>query len=283
MIKLLKSIFLSTFIISCSASCNNPSDSSSISDVVSEAHYSEGLELKNETADGPSYWIVGVGTCKDSIIYVPPTYNGLPVTRIAKNAFYECDFINSVVISGDLFAIYGGAFTHSSIKEVVIQGNVNQLSGFNYCTLLTDVAISGEVKYLGLSAFSNCYSLVNVTLPEGLLHIGPQAFKLCKSLKQIDIPDSVNTILFSAFENCVSLEKITLPLPIKELGPNTFENCTSLKSVTLKENLKLIMNDAFAGCTSLTDVYFEGTREQFEQITIFEGNECLLNANIHFI
>ena len=280
--KLLKIIFLSTFIISTSVSCNNTSESSSISDVVSEVYYSEGLEFKYETSDGPSYWLVGVGTCQDSIIYVPPTYNNLPVTRIAKHAFYECDFITSVVISGDLFAIYDGAFTHSSIKEVVIQGNVNQLSGFKYCSLLTDVGISGEVKYL-LSAFSNCYSLVNVTLPEGLLHIGHQSFKLCKSLKQIDIPDSVNTISFSAFENCVSLEKITLPLPLKELGRNAFENCTSLKSVTLKENLRLIMNDAFAGCTSLTDVYFEGTREQFEQITIFEGNDCLLNANIHFI
>ena len=42
------------------------------------------------------------------------------------------------------------------------------------------------------------------------------------------------------------------------------------------------MLTSFDGCTSLTTVYYGGTKEQWDAITIGSGNEPLHNANIIF-
>ena len=43
-----------------------------------------------------------------------------------------------------------------------------------------------------------------------------------------------------------------------------------------------IFNDAFEGCTSLKDVYYQGSKFRWDSIEIFDENEFLLNATIHF-
>jgi hypothetical protein len=50
---------------------------------------SEGLEYElNE--DGTSYSVIGIGTCEDTDIVIPSTYEGLPVTRLkAKRVWIE--------------------------------------------------------------------------------------------------------------------------------------------------------------------------------------------------
>ena len=42
-----------------------------------------------------------------------------------------------------------------------------------------------------------------------------------------------------------------------------------------------LMEEAFEYCDSLTDVYYNGTLEQWNAITIEDCNEPLLNATIH--
>jgi len=89
-----------------------------------------------------------------------------------------------------------------------------------------------------------------------------------------------------------------------------FKGCTNLKRLTIPKNVKKIGQDVFAGCDSLEDVYYEGTREDWEKIEIYTGkrvvelgeqtpgtpvckvvtdyfqhdpgNDALLRANIHF-
>jgi len=57
-----------------------------------------------------------------------------------------------------------------------------------------------------------------------------------------------------------------------------------IRSITLPDTIEEIGRKAFNGCTSLTDVYYEGTKEQWEILcdSIGTGNTALLNANIHF-
>ena len=67
------------------------------------------------------------------------------------------------------------------------------------------------------------------------------------------------------------------------LSENAFNNCTSLPNIALPSGLSVIGNAAFAGCGKLTDVYYVGTQEQWNEISILDANEPLLSAVLHCI
>jgi hypothetical protein len=68
---------------------------------------------------------------------------------------------------------------------------------------------------------------------------------------------------------------------VTEIDSNVFKN-KPITSVTLPESLTDIPRRAFLGCDSLTDVYFDGSEAQWNEVNIASGNEPLENANIHF-
>ena len=61
-----------------------------------------------------------------------------------------------------------------------------------------------------------------------------------------------------------------------------FGGCAKLTSCSIPLGISTIGDDAFTGCTSLTDVYYAGTQEQWNQISIGRNNTCLANATIHY-
>ena len=66
---------------------------------------------------------------------------------------------------------------------------------------------------------------------------------------------------------------------------SAFLSCTSLKELSIPVSVTKIDNGAFDGCTTLTDVYYSGTKEQWDNINIdtrYDSNAPLLNATIHF-
>lgn len=126
---------------------------------------------------------------------------------------------------------------------------------------LFNISIPDSVEYIEEYAFSNCYNLNQIELPADLKELGWGAFDYCENLKEIVLPDALDTIQFDTFRGCVSLKKVVLP-----------------------KNLTTIEDYAFFGCDSLMDgvVYYDGEEENWNKIDIWEGNESLLNATIHF-
>ena len=57
------------------------------------------------------------------------------------------------------------------------------------------------------------------------------------------------------------------------------EDITSIK---LPNTITSIGRNAFKDCASLTDVYFDGTEDEWNDISIGSNNQPLTNANIHF-
>lgn len=88
-----------------------------------------------------------------------------------------------------------------------------------------------------------------------------------------------------AFSNCKALSSVTLPDGLMSIKGSTFNECSNLISIKIPNSVTQIGWAAFSGCSNLTDVYYDGTEEQWKQVKIDNGNDAnyLLNAaTIHF-
>ena len=83
-----------------------------------------------------------------------------------------------------------------------------------------------------------------------------------------------------AFRNCTSLNEIRIPNNVNTIGSMAFSGCSSLRLVYLCSGVATIDEYAFAGCDNLADVYYTGSEEQWEAISIGAENESLTNAFI---
>lgn len=70
-----------------------------------------------------------------------------------------------------------------------------------------------------------------------------------------------------------------IPEGVMLLG-ETFYNCTNLQSVILPSTI-MAVDDAFYGCENLTDIYYAGTKVQWENISGID-DEDLAGVNIHY-
>ena len=62
----------------------------------------------------------------------------------------------------------------------------------------------------------------------------------------------------------------------------TFGYDKKLKCIMIPKSIVSIDNMAFWECSSLTDIYYGGSKEDWEKISIGSRNQCLYDAEIHF-
>ena len=212
--------------------------------------------LDYEMTDG-GYMVTGYEFCAGTDLEIPSECNGLPVVGIAYGAFAEEGF-TSVMIPGSVVYIGDQAFYRcDDLKSVTTEDGVAYIGkqAFYACHTLESVEISSNI--IGESAFANCTSLLNVTMDKNVTGIGDNAFEGCDSLESITIPDSVTSI-----------------------GDYAFQGCESLESITIGSSVTSIGYSAFFYCASLTTVYYAGTEDEWNAISISSGNDYLTSATI---
>ncbi len=207
-----------------------------------------------------SVTLIGIEAFRDCITLTSVTF-GDNVTSIGNYAFDGCVSLSSVKLPDKLISIGLAAFADTGLKEVVIPDSVQTLES---------------------NAFSSCKSLDTVVLNNTITSIGAFTFYNCEKLKAINIPDSVTSIGNGAFQNCSSLSSVSIPNYNTTIARLTFSGCTSLTSVSLPNSIQTIGVQAFEYCSALKDVWFGGTENQWNQITIDSFNIPLTNATIHF-
>ena len=213
--------------------------------VVLEAEKaSEGLDIVNVFG---TYYVNGIGTCTDTHIVIPSTYEGQPVTEISREAFKNSN-IESIRIPYSIEAIGESAFLN--------------------CFGIKSVNISGAIKKIGNDAFCNCKNLVDVNIADGVTEVGMEVFRDCKSLEEIKLPESLNKVDNAMFINCSALKSIVIPDNYVSIEPYAFEDCTGLTSVTIGKGVKEIRLFAFNQCNSLTNITFNGTVEEWNAVEV---------------
>ena len=242
------------------------------------------------------------------------------VTSIGNFAFNECTSLTSMTIPDSVTCIGNCAFREcSSLASVTIPDSVTSIGVYAFCacTSLKSVTIPDSVTSIGNYAFSYCTSLTGIwvdegnshyfsdasgvlfnkdktvlaqcpgafsgsyAIPDGVTSINDAAFVNCESLTSVTIPDGVTNIGYEVFAGCTSLANMVLPNGVTRIGAEAFDWCTSMKSITIPDGVTSIGYDAFSNCKSLTNVYFTGTEEAWNGITIDGGNDALKNAKIH--
>ena len=175
----------------------------------------------------------------DEDVVIPST-----VTEIAAEAFYDCDFIETV--------------DYSQATGLTTIG----VRAFSYCDVLTSITIPASVETIGDEAFYECYNLKTIDLSgaESLSTIGEDAFADCDALTEITIPASVETIGNYAFGSCDALKTVDLSgaTGLRTIGESAFCSCDALTSIAIPASVETIGNRAFYDCNKLTTVDLSG-------------------------
>ena len=221
----------------------------------------------NFTTNNGAITITGY-TGPSGAVIIPGTINGLPVTSIGIQAFYENASLTSVTIPGNVASI--GPFA------------------FLFCTGLTNATIANGVTSIGDYAFQGC-NLTGVTIPASVTNVGYAPFAVCVSLAAITVdpqnalysslsgalfdksqttlveypaglggsytfPGSLNSIRDYAFFGCSSLTSFTIPDSVTSIGEWAFEYCTGLTTATIPASVTNIGYAPFADCSSLSAI-----------------------------
>ncbi len=206
------------------------------------------------------------------------------ITRLGDNVFradwYEFNYVEDISFPDSLEEIGAYACADIDVEEFELPKNLKIIDYRAFVGSRKEHwDIPASVTYIGRQAFY-ASRMKSVNLPEGLETIGEYAFDSTK-LEYIEIPSGTIDIRKGAFYNCQKLKSIKLPEGLTSMGYGMFNYCIELESVTIPKSVTSIGERAFLDCKKLKDVYFEGTWEEWENISVDIFNDSLSSANIH--
>ena len=191
--------------------------------------------------------------------------------------------IEKVVFNNSLTEIGDYAFENcSALKDISLPVTVNRIGegAFYECRTLPSIAIPDGVQVIEERAFYNCRKIDFIELPTSLDLIASSTFYKCSSLTNVIIPDNITSIGEYAFAYCSGLDYVKISGSMESISDNAFYSCWYLTTLSIPSGVSRIGIGAFSGC-SLTDIYYEGTRSQWEAITIETLNESVTTATLH--
>ena len=227
--------------------------------------------------------------CDDLItIVIPDT-----VQRIGQEAFGQCDNLEELTIPASVTQIEDSAFffnvypvhvaaentVYCSENGVVYSKNKDTL--YYAGTAVGAYSIPSSVVSIGGGAVARA-AITSLTIPASVERIGNGAFELCEQLQTITFLGSIKEIGRSTFSGCHSLNRVTIPESLKKISASAFSSCTDLRSVTIPKSVTTIEWGAFEACDALLDVYYAGSKADWERINIDEYNAPLIDAAIHY-
>lgn len=184
----------------------------------------------------------------------------------------------------------------SDFGRLVIPNNIKTInnSAFKNCTALQSIEIGSGVTDVNDTVFEGCTALRYIYVDNANTELksvddvllSANSIKLllyakAKTETEYIIPNTVRTIYPKAFENCDNLTYVVIPSGVAAIQESTFKDSQNLSRISIPASVTIISNKAFSGCLGLSDVYYSGTKSQWEDVIIGSGNDYLQNAIIH--
>lgn len=217
--------------------------------------------------DGEAY--ITACTSVDSVVEVPSSINGLPVTCIYGGAFFQ-NGTSKIILPDTLKTIEMFAFYMcSNLTEITIPDGIIEIKdrAFHSCESLESITISGTCETIGTDVFLGCTSLeaINISDAEGGNYCSENGILYSKDKsvlvaypaahpdKKYKAPSELREILQSACSYNTTLEEADIS-SVTKIGVSAFEGCSALKSVKFAKDIEIIEAYAFYNCTSLKSV-----------------------------
>ena len=257
--------------------------------------------MKAKLAESPlviaSHILIDGTTCSGSVM-IPDD-----VTEIEFKAFENCTALTEITIPGSVKNIGSDAFLEcSNLEKVNLSEGLSYIGeeAFRDCTALKEIIFPESTEEISYNSFRGCTNLETVVIPENVATIEGSAFWetpwIAKMQKEnplviingilvdgrtctgkVIIPDTVTKIASWAFCGCGTMQEVQIPEGVTELLESNFYDCSSLEKITIPISMTYIEEDTFMGCDKLTDIYYLGTKEQWDAI-----ENMGLGGSVHF-
>ena len=250
-----------------------------------------------------TYTYVGDYAFYDCDSLTSVTFESTSVTEIGTSAFEGCDKLAAINTPASIKSVASFAFKGcSSIASIKLEGIETIGDGaFFGCTALADVTLSDTVKQVNKNAFYNCPTIA-YTVENGALYLGSAANKyaILVSAENLDIVscevNAATTIIADkAFLDCDRLESVKLGAAVTKLSASCFENCgqlafnesenglylgtdenpymvlmgladNAIEDFELNKDTKILCDEAVKNAAALKDIYYVGTKADWEAI-----------------
>lgn len=150
---------------------------------------------------------------------------------------------------------------------------------YDYLSSATKVVISDGITSVGANSFNGFKKIKSVEFADSIEKIGKNAFAYCSNsaFRKLVIPASVKEICENAFIGAENLREVVLNDGLEKIGSSAFYGNKRIRSIVVPSSLKVVETAAFhpgmktnskVNDHALKKVYYKGTVEQFEDISI---------------
>ena len=237
---------------------------------------------------------------------------GNKVSKIGDYAFYDCSALTNLEIPYTVinisstsfknitdkicFNVYDKSYAYryaaaSNISYNIIHPACDDIiySGVFNNTMTWSITYSCKLILNGTGMMYNnkngewkSYSslIYEAEVGNGVSVLGDYTFSDLKNITKVELPDSLKAINQYSFSGCTSLKSITIPDNVEVIEKYSFNGCSSLDNIITAKSLKEIASYAFNGCTALKTIYYNGTKSEWNSISIDSNNTNFINADV---
>ena len=233
------------------------------------------------------------------------------VTSIDSYAFSECNSIEiiSLPVLESFIDIDLGSLLINSREIRLKNGRIINDRLFRLCSNLETILIPNTITKMGLSTFSRCDKLTSVyyngTIEDwckiefedknsnpmkyaknfyildsnGDIEYNGKKYSL---VTEIEIPNTITSIGNYQFYGFNNVTSITIPKGVSNIGRAAFIDCSNLINIEISNSVISIGQSAFYSCENLENVYYDGTLEDWCNISFEPSSFNLMDYAKNF-
>ena len=196
--------------------------------------------------------------------------------------------------TGELKILGSGAIT----GELYASGQMKDPPWSSFAADVKSISVANGITSIPQGAFRSCINLESLSVPflgksrtanEGFDQVLGHVFGCTNSnvagttlqYEKYVYNGAIYYYLYGYYYIPATLKEVIITDGTKISG-NPFRNCKNIRSVGLSDSIVSISSSVFSSCSRIADVWYEGTEDEKNNISIGSYNSYLTSATWHF-